>query len=65
MLHYYCFKMYFMLIVTELAVKLFDSVSLYCFSNCLLSNFFHSLMLRKNKKIKKKALFANVSVTAS
>lgn len=46
--------------VTELVIKLFDSVSLYCFSNCILSSFFHPLMLRK-----KEMLFANILVTAS
>lgn len=54
-----------MVMVTELVVKLFDSVNLYCFSICLLSNFFHPLVLRKSFLKIFKLFFANVLVTAS
>lgn len=64
MLQQYCFKMYFMIRVTELVVKLLDSGNFYWFSNCLLSNVSFSDVMKKNENLNKSAL-SNVLVTAS
>lgn len=55
--------MCFLLMVAKLTVKLFDSVSLYWFSNCLLPNFkkFSDVKKKKNKN----KFFTIVLVTAS
>lgn len=56
MLQQYYFKMYFMIMVTELVVKLLDSVNFYWFSNCLLSNVLFSDVMKKKENLSKGAL---------